>query len=182
MVGAPSNRVPTIVTTGFSPERDFPFGIGGHTGDNGSRSIGTSLWLLLLGVFRGGFDLRLLLGRHTMTRSQAFVLWTISVVGLVAASLIPSLSPPPAHHLDLAVHFVVYLALAAPPAVLLERLRLVIALGVVLAGVGVGIEMAQSYVPGRSSSELDLFANCLGIVSGLAVGRLIRRYLGVRSL
>ena len=53
---------------GFSPERDFPFGIGGYTGDNGSRSIGTSLWLLLLGVFRGGFDLRLLLGRHTMTR------------------------------------------------------------------------------------------------------------------
>ncbi len=61
VVGAPSSRVPTIIATGFSPERDFPFGIGGYTGDNGSRSIGTSLWLMLPDVFRGGFDLRLLL-------------------------------------------------------------------------------------------------------------------------
>lgn len=182
MVGAASNRVPTIIATGFSPGRDFPFGIAGYTGDNGSRSIGTSLWLRLPGVFRGRFDRRLLLGRHTMTRSQALVLWTISIVGLIAASIIPSLSPPSAHHLDLLIHFGVYVVLAALPAALLERLRVVIALGVLLAGVGLVIEMAQSYVPGRSSSELDLIANCLGILSGLAVGRLLRRYIGLRAL
>lgn len=182
VVGAASNRVPTIIATGFSPGRDFPFGIAGYTGDNGSRSIGTSLWLRLPGVFRGRFDRRLLLGRHTMTRSQALVLWTISIVGLIAASIIPSLSPPSAHHLDLLIHFGVYVVLAALPAALLERLRVVIALGVLLAGVGLVIEMAQSYVPGRSSSELDLIANCLGILLGLAVGRLLRRYIGLRAL
>lgn len=182
MVGAASNRVPTIIATGFSPGRDFPFGIAGYTGDNGSRSIGTSFWLRLPGVFRGRFDRRLLLGRHTMTRSQALVLWTISIVGLIAASIIPSLSPPSAHHLDLLIHFGVYVVLAALPAALLERLRVVIALGVLLAGVGLVIELAQSYVPGRSSSELDLIANCLGILLGLAVGRLLRRYIGLRAL
>lgn len=117
-----------------------------------------------------------------MTRSQALVLWTISIVGLIAASIIPSLSPPSAHHLDLVIHFGVYVVLAALPAALLERLRVVIALGVLLAGVGLVIEMAQSYVPGRSSSELDLIANCLGILLGLAVGRLLRRYIGLRAL
>jgi len=110
------------------------------------------------------------------------VLWTISIVGLIAASIIPSLSPPSAHHLDLLIHFGVYVVLAALPAALLERLRVVIALGVLLAGVGLVIEMAQSYVPGRSSSELDLIANCLGILLGLAVGRLLRRYIGLRAL
>ncbi len=117
-----------------------------------------------------------------MTRSQAFFLWIILVVGLVAASITPSLSPPSAHHLDLVIHFGVYVVLAALPAALLGRLRRVIALGVLLAGVGLGIEMAQSYVPGRSSSELDLFANCLGVLLGLAVGRWLRRYIGLRAL
>ena len=117
-----------------------------------------------------------------MTRSQAFVLWIILVVGLVAASITPSLSPPSIHHLDLAIHFGVYVVLAALPAVLLGRLRLVIALSVLLAVVGLGIEFAQAYVPGRNSSELDLFANCLGIVLGLAVGRLLRRYVDLRAL
>ena len=74
------------------------------------------------------------------------------------------------------------MVLAALPAALLGRLRLVIALGVVLAVVGLGIEVAQSYVPGRNSSEMDLLANCLGIVFGLAAGRLLRRHIGVRAL
>ena len=116
-----------------------------------------------------------------MTRSQAFALWTILVVGLVAASITPSLSPPSAHHLDLVVHFGVYVVLATLPAVLLGRLGLAFALAVLLAGVGLGIEVAQSYIPGRNSSELDLFANCLGIGLGLAVGRLFRRYVGLRA-
>ena len=137
---------------------------------------------MLPGIFPGRFDPRQLLGRHTMTRSQAFVLWTISIVGLIAASIIPSLSPPSAHYLDLVIHFSVYVVLAALPAALLGRLRLVVPLGVLLAGVGLGIEIAQSYVPGRSSSELDLFANCLGVLLGLAVGRWLRRYIGLRAL
>jgi VanZ family protein len=117
-----------------------------------------------------------------MTKSQAFFLWTILVVGLIAASITPSLSPPSAHNLDLVVHFGVYVVLAALPAVLFGRLGLAIALGVLLAGVGLGIEVAQSYIPGRNGSELDLFANCLGIGLGLAAGRLLRRYASLRAL
>ena len=76
----------------------------------------------------------------------------------------------------------VYLALAALPAVLFGRLRLVISMGVLLAVIGFGIEVAQSDVPGRTGSELDLFANCLGIILGVAAGRLLKRYVGLRAL
>ena len=117
-----------------------------------------------------------------MTRIQVFALWTILVVGLIVASIIPSLRPPSAYQLDLVIHLGVYLVLAALPAALLGRLRLAIAMGVLLAMVGLGIEVAQSYVPGRTSSELDLFANFLGIVLGLTTGRLLRRYIRLWAL
>ena len=117
-----------------------------------------------------------------MTRAQVFALWTILVVGLIAASIAPSLRPPSVYHLDLVIHLGVYLVLAGLPATLLGRLHLVIAMGVLLAVVGLGIEVAQSYVPGRTSSELDLFANFLGIVLGLAMGRVLRRYIGLWAL
>lgn len=117
-----------------------------------------------------------------MTRTQVLALWTILVVGLIVASIALSLRPPSAYQLDLVIHFGVYLVLAGLPAALLGRLRLVFAMGVLLAMVGLGIEVAQSYVPGRTSSELDLFANCLGIVSGLAMGRVLRRYIALWAL
>ncbi len=46
----------------------------------------------------------------------------------------------------------------------------------VVAGVvalGAGIEIAQLYVPGRSSDIVDFMVNCLGVLAGIVLARVL---------
>lgn len=79
---------------------------------------------------------------------------------------------------DKLAHFVTYgiFAILAHSMHLSARHFVLVCIGIV--GYGGLLEVAQSFVPGREMSALDLFANALGVAIGAAFGLLLRtRYI-----
>lgn len=112
---------------------------------------------------------------------KLFVTAWVAAVGVVAwVSLMSGLAPPPEHHLDKAVHVLVYCLLGAVPVLVLKQLRSALVLGVILITVGVFAEWLQSFVPGRVGSASDAVANAMGVPSGWALAALVRRTLRYR--
>jgi VanZ family protein len=103
--------------------------------------------------------------------------WLVLVTAVVVASLLPAAAPPGAWGLDKIVHFAVFLVLAVAPAAVLPRGWELLCAGVFLVVVGLGIEVAQSFVPGRVGSGDDFFADAVGVFAGVVLGRLVWRRL-----
>jgi VanZ family protein len=102
------------------------------------------------------------------------LLWIRSLGALAWASLSPRLAPPGEHHLDKLIHLVVYALLALPPALALAR-RAALGCGLALTLLGIAIEIAQGYVPGRQGSPADALVNLAGVALGLVAGLALRR-------
>ena len=109
-------------------------------------------------------------------RARAFlILWSLSICLVIWASLQPGLAPSSTHHMDKLAHLAIYALLAIPPALVLRRRTAVLAAGLLLALVGVGVELAQTVVPSRVGSSVDVGADLLGIALGLFFGIAARR-------
>lgn len=71
---------------------------------------------------------------------------------------------------DLVIHFVAYAVLALIPSLGLSFNLALMCLGITQV-TGIALEVAQSYVPGRSYDLYDIVANTAGLVSaGVAAG------------
>jgi VanZ family protein len=84
----------------------------------------------------------------------------------ILASLSPRLVLPGPAGIDLLAHALAYAALAVPPLLVCSRgpaLLLLLGLGML----GLTLEGAQSFVPGRHPDLLDMLANLCGIVAGI---------------
>ena len=103
--------------------------------------------------------------------------WLTVVAFVVIASLIPAAAPPGVWGLDKVVHFGVFLVLMAVPASVLSRNRTMLGTIIFLFAVGLGIEVAQSFIPGRVGSGSDFLADVLGVLAGAVVGRQVWRRL-----
>lgn len=109
---------------------------------------------------------------------MAFAFW---------AALQPDLAPPGAFGADKVVHvatfaFLAHLGMAASAT---GRAAVLWALG--LAMLGVGIEVAQCFVPEREASLADVAGDWVGIAAGvtasrLTLGRLARHLLELQPL
>ena len=114
--------------------------------------------------------------KHPIRRS-VLALWIASVAMVIYLSLLPSLEIPYDFiDADKIVHLLAYLWLSALPffAFPVSKAALAGALGMV--PLGIGLEFAQHYIPGRCFSVADLVANCLGVMMGIWLARLIKRF------
>ena len=108
----------------------------------------------------------------------ALVLWLIAIIGVGMGSFLPSLAPPAIHHIDLYVHFAAYALLAGLPLFITQSLKWRSISIILIIAIGLGVEWAQSYIPGRTGSLDDAVANLIGISLGALVsGALSHRLL-----
>jgi|ERR1051326_555706 hypothetical protein len=110
-------------------------------------------------------------------RALASVLFAGGVIAVIVGSLLPASSPvmtavAALPFTDKAIHFTAYLTLAALAALARPGLRAAASFIVGLALLGAALELAQNLVPGRTPELADEFANVLGSISGIIVGRL----------
>jgi len=101
--------------------------------------------------------------------------WTISICTVCYYSLLPELELPIGFwSADKVYHIIAYAWLA-----LLPMLRFRTRWGAVLAAcsmviLGIILEIAQTQIPGRTFSFLDITANGLGVLAGAAFGGWVR--------
>jgi len=109
-------------------------------------------------------------------RQSILLLWVASVAMVVYLSLSPKIEfPYDFNHADKVCHTLTYLWLSALPffAFLKPKAALVGTLSMI--PLGIGLELAQHCVPGRSLSLADMAANCLGVVVGIWLARTAKR-------
>lgn len=105
----------------------------------------------------------------------SFVAWIVAILAVVFMSLNSKLGPPSEAGADKVFHCLGYLTLALlPHAGFLRRTAARWASGAMFP-LGIAIEIAQGYVPGRFSDPWDALANTIGVVCGLALGVAFRR-------
>ncbi len=104
-----------------------------------------------------------------------YVLWGLSVAGVVFLSLRPGADFPLSFwNADKLGHFLAYLWLALLPALVIQSLIRMILLSLLLVSLGMLLECLQIHVPGRSFSLADMIANTIGVLLGIAAGKLCR--------
>ena len=104
------------------------------------------------------------------------IVWFLLLVLITIGSLMPAHGVPSFQHMDKCIHFGAYAFMAFIPAYFSDKRSVIVKTGVILALLGVGIEIAQYFVPNRSMSVYDFVANVLGISLGICVGRFLARF------
>lgn len=108
--------------------------------------------------------------------------WAASVILVVYLSLSPRLETPYDFvHFDKIVHLLAYLWLAALPFFAFPFPKTALAGALSMVPMGIGLEFAQAYIPGRCFSVADLSANCLGVMMGIWLARSAKRFHSGRT-
>lgn len=100
------------------------------------------------------------------------VLWMLAVATVVVASLLPPKDVPGMASIDdKLMHFVGYFALMAGAVQLFARKSSWVAMAVLLALLGIGMEWLQADMHvGRTAERADALANTLGVLAGFGIG------------
>src|SRR4051812_20857408 len=111
-----------------------------------------------------------------LTATRCFWFAWLAVLGAaLVVGLLPQFSPPGAYEADKFIHAFVFLALALPPCVLARtkggRWGALLLVGLL----GLGIEIGQTLVPGRTGSAFDFAADVTGIGMAATLGAALRR-------
>lgn len=125
------------------------------------------------------------LGNTVYRPTLVLPLWAGLLLFAVVSELLPGDSSPivalSAFHVnDKFIHFSTYAVIALVPAYGL-RFRTAASCVVTTELVGIGLEVAQLFVRGRSCDPYDLLANTVGVLAGMSVALFARSRLG-RSL
>lgn len=106
----------------------------------------------------------------------------ILIVGVVGwVSLTPGFGATAEYHIDKILHLCVYLVLGALPGFALPRPSWAALAGLLLALIGVALEVGQSAIPGRVGSVGDAAANVVGASLGVTMAVLLRQRLRSRA-
>lgn len=102
--------------------------------------------------------------------------WCLAVAGVIIGSLVPLSGPVPGPEAaDKAVHFMAYAFITVIPGLRLARGWPLGGAAAFALSLGLILEFAQRFVPGRSFDLHDLAANSAGVAAGLAVSLIIPR-------
>ncbi len=101
-------------------------------------------------------------------RTLAAAAFAVGVVAVVALSVVqPDI--PAMHGSDKARHLSAYLCLALAGGIAFPGWRSLLAVGLGLVAMGIGLEFVQAFIPGRMASAGDVAANTAGVALGLTV-------------
>jgi len=99
-------------------------------------------------------------------------IWIISIAFVVYVTLSPQIDfPMDFTGADKVYHFLAYVWLAVIPFFGFQRVKIALAGALIMLPLGIGLEYAQGFVPGRFFSVADMFANGIGVVLGLSLGK-----------
>lgn len=102
--------------------------------------------------------------------------WFLSIILISYLSLTPPVQIPYEFRAaDKLGHFLAYLWLGTLPFFGFVRLRVASTGALLMILLGVGLEFAQAYVPGRNFSVADMAADCAGVVSGIFLAKKTKR-------
>jgi hypothetical protein len=107
------------------------------------------------------------------------VAWPLCGVGaaiVLYGSLSPALAPPDLLNVDKLIHLFAYGALATVGFLPCGNARRGWPIAATLLALGGFIEVAQTFVPGRSGSVGDFIANACGVLLGVSLSRLVRQF------
>jgi len=102
--------------------------------------------------------------------------WFLSIILVSYLSLIPRIQIPYEFSgADKLGHFLAYLWLGILPFFGFSRLGPAFAGALLMILLGIGLEFAQDYVPGRNFSVADMAADCAGVISGIFLAKHIKK-------
>ena len=108
--------------------------------------------------------------------------WFLSIILVSYLSLIPRIQIPYEFSgADKLGHFLAYLWLGILPFFGFARLQVAFTGALLMILLGVGLEFAQSYVPGRSFSVADMAADCAGVILGVFLAKQTKKRLCFRK-
>jgi VanZ family protein len=112
-------------------------------------------------------------------------LWTAAILTVCVGELVPGGSAPltwvdSLGFSDKVEHFTAYFGLAVIPVLGFESRRGILA-ALSMIVLGVLLDFAQKFIPGRDFDWADIAANTVGVFAGLAVGRVILLVLRRRN-
>jgi len=112
--------------------------------------------------------------RSLFSRVLVFI-WGVSVVFVCYLSLAPVIEFPLEFRWgDKVYHALAYLWLSVLPFFGFDRHRTALTCSFMMFPLGVGMEFAQYFVPGRVFSVSDMMANGTGAVLGILIGRKLK--------
>jgi len=108
-----------------------------------------------------------------------YLIWLLSILLVIAGSLLPASSPVVRAVQRLPVsqkvlHFCAYTWLALLAVLAVKRRRFVVLAALAMILLGVLLEFGQKLIPGRSFEVRDMFINGAGVLTGIAIGILSR--------
>ena len=117
-------------------------------------------------------------------RRAALLLWAVIMIGVVVGSLLPATSPVMAavgrlHVSDKVLHFGGYLALSLLPVIGFRDRRRGVVAGLSMFILGLVLEGAQHFAPGRAVEVGDVLANGAGVSCGTLLGLPIRAAIAI---
>jgi VanZ family protein len=113
----------------------------------------------------------------------AQVTWIISILLVSYLSLIPQTALPHTFiGADKIAHFLAYFWLSLLPFFGFKEIRHAVFAAVWMIGLGIGLEFAQAWVPGRQPSLFDTIANSTGVLLGILLMRHVMRARLKRNL
>jgi hypothetical protein len=98
-------------------------------------------------------------------------IWVVLILGVIAASLIPELSPPARYGADKIIHLAVFAFIAAVPGFFATSGAGLVMTSGALGVIAAAIEILQSMTPGRTGSLADFIASVIGVTCGALVAR-----------
>jgi VanZ family protein len=99
------------------------------------------------------------------------MLWTISVCAVCYYSLMPELELPiDFWNADKIYHLIAYAWLAFLPMLRFRTRKAALLASCFMLILGIFLEIAQTHVPGRTFSFLDMTVNGLGVLAGVVLG------------
>ncbi len=113
--------------------------------------------------------------RHLFSSFMQFV-WIASIAFVAYLSLNPRVEFPLDYfiNIDKAYHSLAYLWLAAVPFFGFQRFKVALAGACLMLPMGIALEYAQGFVPGRLFSISDMIANAIGVILGVTLGRYLK--------
>ncbi len=121
--------------------------------------------------------------KKTILFRLIIIVWLISIGTVSYLSIIPRIELPFGFKWDDKIHhFLAYLWLSVLPLIGFRRLKLGLTGAALMIPLGIGLEIAQNFIPGRFFSIFDMAINTIGVLCGIFLVKYFRQTRSKKAL